>query len=387
MSTGVSTSTDKIIVDRSRSHRNKAVSKAVRQTRERLQSGHVQCSGFDREMLRMHVDSPAAGRHRHADLRRHRHRLGVYLTADARSVAWALLTLCVHMPSTCCSAAAPRSRRSPPKVSRNGAGASAARPVAHRLLLGGLRPAGLRDLRARSTSASTRAPTLLIALAVTAMANFMLRNAVLFTFAPAVVALAAKAALPRNLRRHGADRRRRRRRSSSSSSSPTGMFQSQPEDPLLPVGKGRSDRRARSREIDVGRSAPPRRGGQPRQIPFPRLDVARAAHAAQRHPRLLRGHVDGGHGAAQQSDLQGIYRRYPSLRPASARPDQRDPRPLAHRGRQVRAERRGDLAARYHRGLHRHGAAARPRQEHLHHRAVRARACRRSGSTRRRCAR
>ena len=38
MSTGVSTSTDKIIVDRSRSHRNKAVSRAVRATRERLQT-------------------------------------------------------------------------------------------------------------------------------------------------------------------------------------------------------------------------------------------------------------------------------------------------------------------------------------------------------------
>lgn len=59
MRTGASTSTDKNIVDRSRSHRNRVVSKAVRQTRERLQTGHS--SNFDRELMVMHIDSLLQG--------------------------------------------------------------------------------------------------------------------------------------------------------------------------------------------------------------------------------------------------------------------------------------------------------------------------------------
>ena len=61
MSTGVSTSTDKIIVDKSRSLRNKAVTRTVRATRERLQTATGNSPDFEREMLQLHIDSAVQG--------------------------------------------------------------------------------------------------------------------------------------------------------------------------------------------------------------------------------------------------------------------------------------------------------------------------------------
>ena len=61
MSKGVSTSTDKIIVDKSRSHRNTAASKAVRTTREKLQAGPSNFAGFDKDMLGLYIDSMLQG--------------------------------------------------------------------------------------------------------------------------------------------------------------------------------------------------------------------------------------------------------------------------------------------------------------------------------------
>jgi len=96
MSTGVSTSTDKIIVDRSRSHRNKAVSKAVRQTRERLQSGHASNSSFDRDVLKMYVTSMLQGATIMPLFVVIITALGVYFTQNTQLLFWALLTLTCH---------------------------------------------------------------------------------------------------------------------------------------------------------------------------------------------------------------------------------------------------------------------------------------------------
>src|SRR4051812_40780561 len=96
MSTGVSTSTDKIIVDRSRSHRNKAVSKAVRQTRERLQSGHSSSPAFDREALRMYMAAVLQGASIMPLFVIIIAALGVYFTGNTQIFLWALLTLTAH---------------------------------------------------------------------------------------------------------------------------------------------------------------------------------------------------------------------------------------------------------------------------------------------------
>ena len=56
-------------------------------------------------------------------------------------------------------------------------------------------------------------------------------------------------------------------------------------------------------------------------------------------------------GPHTRAGLQGLCRRHPQFRPAPARPDQRDPRPVAHRGRPLRAQRGAGLARRRGRGL------------------------------------
>ena len=55
------TMTDKNIVDRSRIHKNAAVVKAVRATREQLQHGREKTPVFDNEMLRLHINAVLQG--------------------------------------------------------------------------------------------------------------------------------------------------------------------------------------------------------------------------------------------------------------------------------------------------------------------------------------
>ena len=90
-----------------------------------------------------------------------------------------------------------------------------------------------------------------------------------------------------------------------------------PERPAVPRDRGQ------------GRGA---RGGQPPQVRVPRQHVPRAAHAAQRGHRLLRG--------AARPDVRRAERQagrvpagHPVLRTAPALADQRHPRPLQDRGR------------------------------------------------------
>jgi two-component system, cell cycle sensor histidine kinase PleC len=54
-----------------------------------------------------------------------------------------------------------------------------------------------------------------------------------------------------------------------------------------------------------------RRGRQHRQVAFSRADEPRAAHPAQRHPRLLRGDEGRDLRAASGACLQGLCRRHP----------------------------------------------------------------------------
>ena len=78
--------------------------------------------------------------------------------------------------------------------------------------------------------------------------------------------------------------------------------------------EGRADRRARTGEGDLRRGAAPRRSRQHRQVALPRADEPRAAHAAQRHPRLLRGDEERDVRPARGAGLQGIFRRHPQFR-------------------------------------------------------------------------
>ncbi|AOF91701.1 HAMP domain-containing sensor histidine kinase [Sinorhizobium sp. RAC02] len=193
MSTGVSTSTDKIIVDKSRSHRNKAVSRAVRTTRERLQTATGLSPGFEREMLQLHIASTvqsalavpmvivliAAG--------------GIYLTGEIGLIAWAVLALSMHALGMI--------------VARRARGreitADTVRRWQRRFLIAqvfmGLAWAAFALQTCGQCSGVTfdfyKGSALLVALAVTAMSTLMLRHAVLYAFTPTVVALGISATL------------------------------------------------------------------------------------------------------------------------------------------------------------------------------------------------
>jgi two-component system cell cycle sensor histidine kinase PleC len=197
MSTGVSTSTDKIIVDKSRSHRNKAVSKAVRQTRERLQSGHSLSAAFDRDVLRMYMTSVLQGATIMPLFVIIIAGLGLYITQDTQIVLWALLTLTCHAGNILLVR---RARRQ--EITAEGA------RKWRRILLAGQFVLGcswavfaLQGCEACDPSGFIlyKGATLLIALSVTTMSNFMLTPSVLVAFAPAVVALGAKSGISRDL--------------------------------------------------------------------------------------------------------------------------------------------------------------------------------------------
>ena len=125
-------------------------------------------------------------------------------------------------------------------------------------------------------------------------------------------------------------------------------------------------------KVDLRRGAAARRRRQHRQVAVPGADEPRAAHAAQRHPRLLRGDEDRGVRPAHGAGLQGILQRHPQFRPAPAQPHQRDPRSVAHRGRPLRAQRGGGVADRRGRGLPPPAEAAGQEPRHHHPRDVRA---------------
>jgi two-component system cell cycle sensor histidine kinase PleC len=197
MSTGVSTSTDKIIVDRSRSHRNKAVSKAVRQTRERLQSGHSSSPAFDREALRMYMAAVLQGASIMPLFVIIIAALGVYFTGNTQIFLWALLTLTAHAVNVFLVRRARKQEITAENARRW-----------RRILFFGQMMIGCCWAVFALQSCSSCEPssfilykgaTLLIALSVSAMSNFMLTPSVLVAFSPAVLALAAKAGLSRDL--------------------------------------------------------------------------------------------------------------------------------------------------------------------------------------------
>lgn len=188
MSIAVSTSTDKIIVDKSRSHRNKPVSKTVRATRERLQTGSSAPSGFEREMLNLYIGSALHGAIAMPLLVALITAVGIYLSGNLSIVVWAVMTLSAHAITVFLARKARKEDIAADKV-----------PVWRRRFLIGQLLMGLcwatfvtQDCAACGDIryGFFEGTGLLIALAATAMGTFLLRNALLYTFLPVVAALA-----------------------------------------------------------------------------------------------------------------------------------------------------------------------------------------------------
>jgi len=194
MRTGASTSTDKNIVDRSRSHRNRAVSKAVRQTRERLQTGHS--SNFDRELMVMHIDSLLQGAAVVPIFIVVVAALGVYLTRDIAIFLWTIPILTAHAINMLLGKRAKKQEMT----------IESARKWRQILLLGQLLTGLCWAVFTMQTCTTCggdsfslyKGTTLLVAICITAMASFMLPRAVPFAFAPPTVVLVVTAILTRN---------------------------------------------------------------------------------------------------------------------------------------------------------------------------------------------
>ena len=193
MSTGVSTSTDKIIVDKSRSLRNKAVTRTVRATRERLQTATGNSPDFEREMLQLHIDSAVQGALAVPVVVVLIAAVGLYLTQDATLLAWAVLALSMHAIGML--------------VARRARGKDITGETVHRWqrrflvtqFLMGIAWAvfALQDCSHCSGVSFEfyKGSSLLVALAVTAMGTLMLRHAILCAFGPTVAALAVSTLL------------------------------------------------------------------------------------------------------------------------------------------------------------------------------------------------
>jgi two-component system cell cycle sensor histidine kinase PleC len=197
MSSGVSTSTDKIIVDRSRSHRNKAVSKAVRATRERLQSSANGSHVFDRDMLGMHFNTILQGAAIMPFVVLLVTAIGLYLNPDAHLFGWAVVMLSVHAINVLLARRA--SRR---EISSADTGKWRRRFVAAQMLVG----CGWAVFALQNCPTCTgdsfyfyKGAVLLFGVSIAAMGSFMLRQGLLLGFLPTIGALLLTAVLSRHV--------------------------------------------------------------------------------------------------------------------------------------------------------------------------------------------
>lgn len=196
MNAAVSTSTDKIIVDKSRSHRNKAVSKAVRTTRERLQTGQTRVNGFDREMLDLHVGTVLQNAMSMPVFIALVAGVGMYISGSPNMMAWAVLALSIHAITLYMAKIAARHDIPVERV----------KTWRRRFLLAQVVMGICWALFATQDCQSCgnfnygfyKGTVLLIALATTAMGTFLLRNALLATFAPVILLLAAHSLVVQN---------------------------------------------------------------------------------------------------------------------------------------------------------------------------------------------
>jgi two-component system cell cycle sensor histidine kinase PleC len=197
MSSGVSTSTDKIIVDRSRSHRNKGASKAVRATRERLQSSANGSQVFDRDMLAMHVNAVLQGALVMPLFVALVTAIGFYVSPDAGLFGWALLIVLIHALHVLLARRANRKEFDAERTRK-----WRTRFLLAQVLIGcGWAVFALRDCSACTGEGFYfyKGAVLLVAISIIAMGGFMLRQGVLFGFLPVIAVLLAQAALSRNV--------------------------------------------------------------------------------------------------------------------------------------------------------------------------------------------
>ncbi len=186
---------DKNIVDRSRTHKNAALVKTVRDTRDRLTNGREAPTGFDAEMMMMHVNSVLQGAAALPALVIFSAMVGLYFDQAIGLMVWAFVTLSAYAGLVLMARRAARCFGEETFASH----------WRHRFLgfylVIGICWAlfALQDCVHCSTEsfAFYKAAVLIVALATTAMASFTLRHVLYFTFVPTVAALFVRAGITR----------------------------------------------------------------------------------------------------------------------------------------------------------------------------------------------
>lgn len=193
MTQPVSTSTDKNIVDLSRGSRNRAVNRAIKATREKLQYGDRAIHTFDRDLLVMHLAAVLQSASITPYMIIVITFIGTYFNDDLRLIAWAFAALFLHAVNTLIQRFTQRQHITQENVAKW-----------RHVLLAGQAMTGLSwaAFSVQSCGACTgdnyslfKGAILLVALSFTALSCFMLRRSVPVTFAPVILTLLGNAAL------------------------------------------------------------------------------------------------------------------------------------------------------------------------------------------------
>jgi two-component system cell cycle sensor histidine kinase PleC len=191
MPQSVSSSTDKIIVDRSRGHRNRAVNRAVRATRERLQYGDNGGRAFERELMTMHLTTALQSASITPYLIIAITIIGTYLNGDLRLIGWAFVALVLHAGNTLLGRRAARQQI----TSENAARWRNFLLIGQAVIGCGWAWFGVQscEVCAPNNYSLFKGAVLLVVLSFTALSTFMLRRSVPVTFAPVVFMLTLQA--------------------------------------------------------------------------------------------------------------------------------------------------------------------------------------------------
>ncbi len=182
---------DKIIVDLTRTHKNAAVVKTVRVTRDKLQNGRAAPTAFDRELMMMHVSAVLQGAAAPPFLVIMTAITGLYFDAAADLLLWAFGALCAYAGLLLMARRAARQFGDEDFASR-----WKKRFILSYLVIGSC----WAVFALRSCTACTGATfdfyvatVLVIAVAATAMSTFTLRFGLIAAFTPSLMALVYKA--------------------------------------------------------------------------------------------------------------------------------------------------------------------------------------------------
>ncbi len=196
MNMRASSSPDKNIVDKTRVRNNHALSKTVRDTREKLQSSQGVSSGFEMDMLQLHLSNTLQSASAIPLFVFMVALISTHFSTELQLFPWMFVTLGVHSINVLMAREARKAEPLP----------GVARTWRIRLLIGqiinGFCWCYFAMIGCDQCNSSTfefyKGATLLIAISASALANFMLRGATLFMFVPVIMALGVNAYLTRD---------------------------------------------------------------------------------------------------------------------------------------------------------------------------------------------